>query len=106
MWICKSLWAILDITDSATRNLFIATATIVGLVTLFVAFNLEDIIGLCNGQRANLVREMRKDEDWKELGTKLPGIQSQPKNTVRLMVSRVPSVQINKESGGKEEEGG
>lgn len=69
----QALWAIPNITDSATWNPFVITATIVGLVTLVVAFNLEIIVGLYYDQRANLVTEMRIDDSWKELGTKLQG---------------------------------
>jgi hypothetical protein len=47
------------------------TSTIVGSVTLIVAFNLEIFIGIFYRQRAILVRDMRNDDSWKELGTKL-----------------------------------
>ncbi len=49
------------------------TTTIVGLVTFAVAFNLEIIVGLYNDHRASLVTQMRIDDSWKELGTKLQG---------------------------------
>jgi len=42
-------------------------------VTLVVTFNLDIIVGLYYDQRANLVKEMRLDDSWKELGTKLQG---------------------------------
>lgn len=70
---CAALWAIPNITDSATRNPFVITATVVGLATLVVTFNLDIIVGLYYDQRANLVKEMRLDDSWKELGTKLQG---------------------------------
>jgi hypothetical protein len=54
-------------------NPFIITATIVGLVTLVVAFNLEIILGLYYDQRAHLVTKMGEDDNWKELGTELQG---------------------------------
>jgi hypothetical protein len=69
----QAIWAIPNIADSATWNPFVITATIVGLVTLVVAFNLEIIVGLYYDQRANLVAEMRTDDGWKDLGTKLQG---------------------------------
>ncbi|KAJ2986733.1 hypothetical protein NUW58_g4888 [Xylaria curta] len=41
---CSALWAIPNITDGGTRTPFIITSTIVGLVTLLVAFNLEKLL--------------------------------------------------------------
>lgn len=41
----KALWAIPNITDSGTRGPFVITSAIVGLITLLVVFNLENIAG-------------------------------------------------------------
>ncbi|KAK4233010.1 hypothetical protein C8A03DRAFT_19825 [Achaetomium macrosporum] len=72
---CAALWAIPDIAESSTRNPFIITSTIVGLITLFVAFNLENItrsIGkVYHGWREKLVGDMRNDDRWKEKGEEL-----------------------------------
>jgi hypothetical protein len=53
----------------------VITSTIVGLITLVIAFNLENIVGLAeklyHGWRAKLVRDMRSDNRWKERGEEL-----------------------------------
>ncbi len=68
----QALWAIPNITDNSTRDPFVITSAIVGLITLVIAFNLENIIGLIgkfyNNWRAEVVREMQGDNHWKKRG--------------------------------------
>ena len=58
--------------DSGTRNPLVITSTVVGLITLFVAFNLENIAGsmgkVYQHWRDKVVRNMRNDTRWKERG--------------------------------------
>ncbi|KAI0118811.1 ankyrin repeat-containing domain protein [Nemania sp. FL0031] len=71
---CAALWAIPDITDSATKVPFVITSAIVGLVTLLVAFNLENIAGsmgrVYRYWRDKVLQDMRSDDRWKEKGRK------------------------------------
>jgi hypothetical protein len=71
----QALWAIPDITESGTRNHFVITSTIVGLITLFVAFNLENIAGstgkLYYCWRDMVVEDMQDNNRWKERGEEL-----------------------------------
>ncbi|KAM3076143.1 hypothetical protein ACMFMG_006342 [Clarireedia jacksonii] len=67
---CAALWAIPGIMDSSTRIPFIVTSAIVGLITLLVAFNLENIAGSAGKVyqywRQNMLNDMRSDDRWKE----------------------------------------
>ncbi|PQE15320.1 ankyrin repeat-containing protein [Rutstroemia sp. NJR-2017a BVV2] len=68
----QAIWAIPGITDSSTRNPFIITSIIVGLITLLVAFNLENIAGstgkVYQYWRQKMLNDMRSDNRWKEKG--------------------------------------
>jgi hypothetical protein len=70
-WDVQALWAIPDITDSATRNPFVITAVFVGLLTYLIVFNLENIASRVGGtfrkRRETLLEEMRDDPNtiWK-----------------------------------------
>ncbi|KAI1126704.1 ankyrin repeat-containing domain protein [Nemania abortiva] len=75
---CAALWAIPDITDRTTRDPFIITSAIVGLVTLLVAFNLDNIAGsmgkVYQHWRNKILEDMRGDNRWKEKGRKFQDI--------------------------------
>ncbi|KAF7533147.1 hypothetical protein G7054_g7332 [Neopestalotiopsis clavispora] len=66
---CAALWAIPNLADRATLNSFVVTSVVVGLVTLLVAFNLENIISLIRSKtsqwRAKIIKKMHTDERWK-----------------------------------------
>lgn len=68
----QALWAIPDITEAGIRNAFIITSTIVGLVTLLVAFNLGSITGsvrkVYDCWRDKVVGDMRRDSRWSKIG--------------------------------------
>lgn len=73
----KAIWAIPNINDSETRNPFIITSVIVGFITLFISFNLENITTLgwrlYQGWRAKVVQDMQSliGQHWEERGNKL-----------------------------------
>jgi hypothetical protein len=70
---CAALWAIPDITDSATKIPFVLTACIVGFVTYAIVFNLGNIAKVLGkvyaGYREQILRHMENDENqsWQEL---------------------------------------
>ncbi|EED14695.1 ankyrin repeat-containing protein, putative [Talaromyces stipitatus ATCC 10500] len=73
---CAAIWAIPNITESDTRNPFIITSVIVGFVTLFISFNLDNIAGLVQKLyrywRKRLVQDMENDNHyWRERGEEL-----------------------------------
>lgn len=69
---CAALWAIPDITDSATKFPFVLTACLVGFVTYAIVFNLGNIAKVMGkvyvGYRAQILRHMENDENqsWQE----------------------------------------
>uniref|UniRef100_A0A093V638 Serine/threonine-protein phosphatase 6 regulatory ankyrin repeat subunit B n=1 Tax=Talaromyces marneffei PM1 TaxID=1077442 RepID=A0A093V638_TALMA len=83
---CAAIWAIPNITDSATRNPFIITSAIVGFITLLISFNLENISTLCwrlyQGWRAKVVQDMQfvGNDYWMERGNKLESIDTPRSN--------------------------
>ncbi|KAF7535560.1 hypothetical protein G7054_g5267 [Neopestalotiopsis clavispora] len=70
---CAALWAIPDITDSATKIPFVLTACVVGFVTYAIVFNLGNIAKVLGkvyvGYRAQILQHMENDENqsWQEL---------------------------------------
>jgi hypothetical protein len=73
---CASLWAVPDITEDTTRNPFIITAVLVGLVTYIIVFNLGNIAGLFgrkyHDRKTVVVEEMKQNgsKRWEDLGKK------------------------------------
>lgn len=71
----QALWAIPNILDTGTKIPFIISSVVVALVTLIIAFNLENLTGLIgrvyHNWRAKLVGDMKNDSHWKERGDKL-----------------------------------
>ncbi|KAA8641770.1 uncharacterized protein ATNIH1004_010709 [Aspergillus tanneri] len=63
--VCAALWAIPDIQNSSTRNPFIITSVVVGLITFLVAFNMENVKGfmgnVCRQWKEHIVRSRGED---------------------------------------------
>ncbi|KAI0509403.1 hypothetical protein F5B22DRAFT_328250 [Xylaria bambusicola] len=84
MLLTYALWAIPNINEGSTRNPFIITSVIVGLVTLLIAFNLEKLLGsigqVYNYWRTKVIEDMRSDKNWKEKGERLEDLNPTWKN--------------------------
>ncbi|ETS81000.1 hypothetical protein PFICI_06002 [Pestalotiopsis fici W106-1] len=100
---CTALWAIPNISESATKVPFVITASLVGFVTYAIVFNLGNIkeaLGkVYSGYRMRLLQQMENDKDlsWQEFRKQFKQFPPNPQQTrpsewwiLRYQLHRLP----------------